>query len=221
MGRNSSRKQLRRSGRGGRLDGTSGEESVRFEAKKPEQDSGFDDLSETKYGKKQEKLSQLGLKAIEIQEIEDQLDGELDAMLDVPEAYAAVVASGSEDATVGRVRLEDIDGLRRGACRLERVHEARLRRRCRRQRRAGRGRAACATAARSAVRPSCPRAHTRRMAPPLPRRSSSQSTAGRHRRPSAPRPSRPARPTPRASSAGPRSRPAARHRGGDQAAARR
>ena len=89
MGRNSSRKQLRRSGRGGRLDGNSGEESVRFEAKKPEQDSGFDDLSETKYGKKQEKLSQLGLKAIEIQEIEDQLDGELDAMLDVREPTCA------------------------------------------------------------------------------------------------------------------------------------
>ena len=50
MGRNSSRKQLRRSGRG-RGEGNSGEESVKFEPKKPEQDSGFDDLSETKYGK--------------------------------------------------------------------------------------------------------------------------------------------------------------------------
>ena len=56
------------------MDGNSGEESVRFEAKKPEQDSGFDDLSETKYGKKQEKLSQLGLRAIDIKEIEDELD---------------------------------------------------------------------------------------------------------------------------------------------------
>ena len=83
MGRNSSRKHLRRSGRGGRLEGNSGEESVKFEPKKPEQDSGFDDLSETKYGKKQEKLSQLGLRAIDIKEIEDELDGELDAMLDV------------------------------------------------------------------------------------------------------------------------------------------
>ena len=80
MGRNSSRKQLRRSGRG-RGEANSGEESVKFEPKKPEQDSGFDDLSETKYGKKQEKLSQLGLRAIDIKEIED--DPELSGMLDV------------------------------------------------------------------------------------------------------------------------------------------
>jgi hypothetical protein len=70
-------RKLRRSGSGG----TSGEESVKFEAKPPEQNPGFDDLNETKYGKKQEKLSKLGLRAGELKEIE--ADPELAGLLDV------------------------------------------------------------------------------------------------------------------------------------------
>ena len=73
-------RKLRRSG-SGRGEGNSGEESVKFEAKPPEQKPGFDDLNETKYGKKQEKLSKLGLRAGELKEIED--DPELAGMLDV------------------------------------------------------------------------------------------------------------------------------------------
>ena len=38
-------------------------EGPRFEAKEPEQDPGFDDLDDTKFGKKQEKLGRLNLGA--------------------------------------------------------------------------------------------------------------------------------------------------------------
>ncbi len=73
-------RKLRRSG-SGRGGGNSGEESVKFEAKPPEQTPGFDDLNETKYGRKQEKLSKLGLRAGELKEIE--ADPDLAGLLDV------------------------------------------------------------------------------------------------------------------------------------------
>ena len=54
---------------------------MKFEAKPPEQTPGFDDLNETKYGRKQEKLSKLGLRAGELKEIE--ADPDLAGLLDV------------------------------------------------------------------------------------------------------------------------------------------
>ena len=72
-------RKLRRSGSG--RGGGSNEEGAKFEAKPPEQKPAFDDLHETKYGKKQEKLSKLGLRAGELKEMEE--DPELAGLLDV------------------------------------------------------------------------------------------------------------------------------------------
>ena len=46
-------------GRGG-AGSSNQEEGPTFEAKAPEQEAGFDDLEQTKFGKRQEKLSKIG-----------------------------------------------------------------------------------------------------------------------------------------------------------------
>lgn len=83
MGRSKKGHRLRRSIGG---HGDNNEEGAKFEAKPPEQKPAFDDLNETKYGKKHEKLSKLGLRAVELKEIED--DPELAGMLDVRTAHS-------------------------------------------------------------------------------------------------------------------------------------
>ena len=70
-------------GRGGRGKGSANDEEGRFEPKAPKQERDHDDLNETKFGRRQEKIKELGLGGFgkEIRFLEDDpLDGLLTGM---------------------------------------------------------------------------------------------------------------------------------------------
>ena len=75
-----SRSQARRSNNAGRGGQKPNDEGAKFEAKAPDQKPGFDDLNDTKYAKKQEKLSKLNLRAADLKEFEE--DPEMAEMLE-------------------------------------------------------------------------------------------------------------------------------------------
>ena len=83
------RRRIRRGGGGG-----DNEDNPDFAARAPEQESGFDDVGETKFGKRQEKLSKIGFNLGPGMDLEnDLLESDL-AMLDVSACRSSAARRG-------------------------------------------------------------------------------------------------------------------------------